>query len=369
MIDHDRLFKELLSTFLIEFIQLFLPEMMAYLEPESVTFLDKEVFTDVTAGEKYETDLLAQVQFQGEPSFFLVHIENQASPQTAFGKRMFRYFARLYEKYDYPIYPIVVFSYNQPIAPAPDEFEIKFPDFSVLRFSYRVIQLNQLNWRNFLTQQNPVAAALMAKMNIAPADRPKVKAECLRLLVTLDLDPARIQLISGFIDTYLRLNPDEKLEFDATLNQADPKVRGEVMEIVTSWQLEGREEGREEGRQSQIELITFLLTNQLGELPALVAHQIQGLTLFQLKQLGKQSLTVETTELLSSWLDNIEALEGFTGKKAEILRRLRQQVGAITPKQKQQLLALSDKQWQMLSTLKFGDIDALVSWLSALGNA
>ena len=49
----------------------------------------------------------------------------------------------------------------------------------------------------------------MAKMKIAPQDHPKVKAECLRLLATLSLDPARMQLISGFVDTYLRLNPAE----------------------------------------------------------------------------------------------------------------------------------------------------------------
>jgi hypothetical protein len=41
MIDHDRLFKELLSTFFIEFIELFFPNVMTYLEPDSVTFLDK----------------------------------------------------------------------------------------------------------------------------------------------------------------------------------------------------------------------------------------------------------------------------------------------------------------------------------------
>ena len=62
MIDHDRLFKELLFTFFIEFIELFFPEVMTYLEPDSVTFLDKEVFTDVTAGDRYEADLLVQAQ-------------------------------------------------------------------------------------------------------------------------------------------------------------------------------------------------------------------------------------------------------------------------------------------------------------------
>src|SRR5207244_3820635 len=46
-------------------------------------------------------------------------------------------------------------------------------------------------------------SALMAKMRIAPEDRPYVKLQCLRLLATCKLDPARMRLISGFIDTYL----------------------------------------------------------------------------------------------------------------------------------------------------------------------
>ena len=139
MIDHDRLFKELLSTFFVEFIELFLPDVIAYLEPDSLTFLDKEVFTDVTAGERYEADLLVQAQFRGEPSCFLIHVENQAKAQTNFGKRMFRYFARLSEKYDLPIYPVVVFSYDQPKLVAANQFRVEFPEWRVLEFNYRVI--------------------------------------------------------------------------------------------------------------------------------------------------------------------------------------------------------------------------------------
>lgn len=113
-----------------------MPDVMAYLEPDSVTFLDKEVFTDVTAGERYETDLLVQAQFQGQPSCFLIHLENQAAAQANFGKRMFRYFARLYEKYDLPIYPVVMFSYDQPKQAADSKFRIEFPEFSVIEFNY-----------------------------------------------------------------------------------------------------------------------------------------------------------------------------------------------------------------------------------------
>ena len=55
-IDHDRIFKELLTTFFVEFVEAFLPDVAAYLEPESLVFLDKEVFTDITEGRNLKSD-------------------------------------------------------------------------------------------------------------------------------------------------------------------------------------------------------------------------------------------------------------------------------------------------------------------------
>ncbi len=65
MIDHDRLFKELLSTFFWEFIELFFPAVSTYLETDSITFLDKELFTDVTTEERREVDLVVKARFRG----------------------------------------------------------------------------------------------------------------------------------------------------------------------------------------------------------------------------------------------------------------------------------------------------------------
>ena len=87
-IDHDRLFKELISTFFIEFIELFFPEVLKYIDTNSVSLLDKEIFTDVTAGDKYETDLIAKVKFLGEPSYFLVHIEAESGAKSKFNQRI-----------------------------------------------------------------------------------------------------------------------------------------------------------------------------------------------------------------------------------------------------------------------------------------
>ena len=94
--DHDRLFKELLTTFFREFLELFFPELAAYLDPDSVEFLDKRLFTDVTQGDRHEADLVVRARFRGQGLCFLIHVENQAQPQTNFPRRMFGYFARLH---------------------------------------------------------------------------------------------------------------------------------------------------------------------------------------------------------------------------------------------------------------------------------
>ena len=246
-IDHDRLFKELISTFLIEFLELFLPRVARDIDRDSVQFLPQEVFNDVTSGDKKEIDLLAKVKYQQQDAAFLIHIENQAYSQQDFAKRMFKYFARLYEKYDLPIYPVVIFSFDEPKRPEPRNHSVTFPDLNVLDFNFAAIQLNQLSWRDYLTQQNPVAAALMAKMNIAVEERPQVKAECLRLLLTLKLDPARMQMISGFFDVYLNLNEQENQAFQTAVDRMGltDEEEKKYMEIVTSWKREGIEEATE----------------------------------------------------------------------------------------------------------------------------
>jgi hypothetical protein len=189
MIDHDQLFKELLSTFFIEFLELFFPQVATAIDSDSVSFLPQEYFADLTTGETKIVDLLAQVRLAGQDVGFLIHLEAQATSRTEFSRRMFFYFSRLHQKYLQAIYPIVVFSFDEPYREEPQQYCVEFDDFKVMEFNFKAVQLNRLNWRDFLSQQNPVAAALMAKMRIDEADCPQVKIECLRLLATLRLDP------------------------------------------------------------------------------------------------------------------------------------------------------------------------------------
>lgn len=275
MIDHDRLFKELISTFFIEFIDLFLPQVASEIDRDTIQFLPQEVFTDITSGDKKEIDLLAKVKYQQQDTFFLIHIENQSYTESEFPKRMFKYFARLHEKYDLPIYPVVIFSFDKPKRPEPQSYSVRFTNLNVLEFNFTAIQLNRLSWRDYLTQKNPVAAALMAKMNIPVKERPQVKAECLRLLTTLKLDPARMQLISKFIDVYLDLNSAEKEIFKATVDKIGLSKEEVYMEITTSWGREAAQKTREEIALNMLK--AGMAVNEIAQITGLGVEEVQQL--------------------------------------------------------------------------------------------
>jgi hypothetical protein len=292
-INHDQLFKELLTTFFVEFLELFFPSVLEYLDTDTISFVDKELFTDVVGGEKKIMDIVALAKFQQQNYSFLVHIENQASNDTEFNRRLFRYFCSLFLKYDHPVYPIVVFSYDSPQRLDRSSFIIDFPDKQVLNFDYEIVQLNRLNWRDFLQQQNPVAAALMAKMKIDQRDRPKVKAECLRLMVTLKLDSARMYLISGFVDTYLDLNSQEEVIFQSELSTINLEEQKQIMEITTSWE-----------RKGQSNTIIRQLNRKLGTLPSAISKKIESLQPNQLDALTEDLLDFQSLDDLNQWLSN-----------------------------------------------------------------
>lgn len=158
-----------------------------------------------------------------------------------------------------------------------------------------------------MRQHNPVASALMAKMQIANEDRPQVKVECLRMLATLQLDPARTEFISQFVDTYLRLEADEEQRFQTEVDKLETREREAIMQTLTSWEEKGFVRGRQEGRQKgEAGLILRQLRHKVGELPTEYEAQIQSLKVEQIETLGEALLDFEGMEDLNSWLQNLE---------------------------------------------------------------
>ncbi|ATA59717.1 transposase [Geobacillus stearothermophilus] len=197
-VDHDRLFKELITTFFEEFILLFFPEMYEYIDFQHLSFLSEELFTDVTAGEKYRVDLLVETKLKGEDGLIIVHIENQSYVQPSFPERMFIYFSRLFEKYRTNIVPIAVFSYDA-IRDEPSSFMLPLPFGNILHFRFFTVALRKQNWRNYIRIDNPIAAALLSKMGYTESERIELKKQFLRMLVRLELDEAKQRLLMAFL--------------------------------------------------------------------------------------------------------------------------------------------------------------------------
>ncbi|MFI5381605.1 MAG: Rpn family recombination-promoting nuclease/putative transposase [Tepidisphaerales bacterium] len=252
--DHDQLFKSLVHEFFVELVDLAAPELAAQIERSSVEFLDPEVFFRTAAGDRQQADVVVKVRLRNESACIVVHVEFQSTAQADFAKRMFAYFAGLHLKLDLPVYPIALFSYDQPYRDEPSAYAIDIAGFSILRFGFRVMQLNRMNWREFARRPNPVAAALMAKMRIGAKERPKAKLACLRLLASLELSQAQRHLIWRFVETYLPLSPTERQTFNEELNMLPAQEKEAVDYLPNEWIEEGIEKGivkaNEEWRQS-----------------------------------------------------------------------------------------------------------------------
>ena len=151
----------------------------------------------------------------------------------------------------------------------------------------------------------------MARMAIAPEDRPKVKAECLRLLATLHLDIRKARLISRFVDSYLNLNAQENREFYQELDRItrDRSKKERVMAYVTSWERQGIRKGIRKGvvkgrREGTKAVVVRQLTLKFGALDTRIKKRISRLSLPRLQRLSDALLTLSSIAQLESWLSS-----------------------------------------------------------------
>ena len=298
-VDHDALFKKLITNFFQEFMDLFLPEAHCLIDYSNLKFLSQELLTDISAGEKHYVDILAEVKIKGEEGFVLIHVEPQAYREAAFARRMFIYFSRLYEKHQKKVLPVAVFSHDSKTS-EPNRHEVAFPFLKVLQFEFFKIQLKAIPWRQYLNSGNPLAAALLSKLDYQPAERLQVKLEFLRLLTRMQIDPARMELLTAFFDSYLVLTDEEDRVLQEKLpEELAPEEVKRVMEFATSWHIKGRQEGLQEGRQ---ELLLKMLKKRLGALSSELEAMIAALSVEQLDALAESMFDISSEAELKRWL-------------------------------------------------------------------
>lgn len=241
---NDELFKVLLETFFYEFVDLFFPEISKLMDKNHLKFMKQEIITDVLDLEKHYVDILVETKLKGENGIVLIHVENQAQRDPEYNRKMFKYFSRLHEKYQKKILPIVIYSHEVQ-KEEPNSYKIEFSFFKVLEFNFYRMQLNREPWRKYIRSNNPVAAALISKMNYREEEKISMKIEFARMLANMQLDIARNTILTAFFENYVRLNTREEMEYEERIKEElNPEEVKELTKITTSYHKKGEKEGK-----------------------------------------------------------------------------------------------------------------------------
>ena len=274
---HDQLFKELLRAFLPEFMQMFYPQVAARLNWAEITFPNVEVFTDVPEGSLRRADTIAIVPtLDGEPELVLIHVETQAVRRNEVRFRMFEYYMLLRLRYKLRVFPIVLYIVPGTGGITHETHTESLFGSDIMTFEYAAVGLPELQADDYLQSDNPLAPALTALMQASRQGRPRQKQVSLQQVAVSAVDEARKYLLTNLIETYLTLDTAEQEQFEQLLQTPEAT---EARQMISIYEMRGREAGREEGREEGIligkrENILTLLRLKFGALPQRIESNV-----------------------------------------------------------------------------------------------
>jgi len=114
-------------------------------------------------------------------------------------------------------------------------------------------------------------------------------------------------LLTGFFETYLRLNEKEAGKLEEEMGKMDEKEAGKMIELTTSWEEKGRSKGRIEGKregkiEGQASIIIKQMKKKFNELPLEIENQVRSLSEEKLEQLAEAIFDLKTIEDLRAFL-------------------------------------------------------------------
>ncbi len=269
IIDHDTLYKQLLTSFFQEFLEGFFPEIARELDftgfgPEN--FLTQEQFDDPIEGRAHRIDVIARVPPKARPkkhrrhharsrhsnsehsspaasaipsssaspspqanpstpansppppalppdpgSYLVVFVEAQQTRRREFLARVFRYFALLHIRHRTTVVPIVLYTDEgrRPLAERWQSYRLQFAGQRVLEFRFFALRLSNLPVREYLRSTNPAQLALAARMDLTGEELVEVKLQLLRQIARCKIDEARMNHAARFVDCYIEETDEE----------------------------------------------------------------------------------------------------------------------------------------------------------------
>ncbi|MEM8993880.1 MAG: hypothetical protein AAGF23_03700 [Acidobacteriota bacterium] len=287
MYRHDTLWKGLLQAFFPDFLGVVVPDLAAELRSEDSVFLEQEAVADLPEGRKALLDLVAEVPARrGSRRVILVHVEVERLYREAMDNRMWRYFAHLSLKHPHPVLPIVLFLRGGPGGVSRRHVKHELGRWVVNDFAYWSLGLSRARVHELL-RHGPLGVALASCVR---RDLPKVEQKllCIESLLDAAVDPARHHLLMTAIQTYLKLNEDEKMKYAESVEESNKSREIQSSELTWAGHLEqehrlkyteiGRRQGIENGRRDATRRLLFkVIANRFGAAPPAFAERLERL--------------------------------------------------------------------------------------------
>lgn len=273
--DYDGLWKKVIGDLFEEFMLCFAPDLYKAIDfSKSPDFLEQELHKIIIKERKGRNvaDQIVKVSLKsGEEKWILIHIEVQAKSSVDFTKRMFRYFYRIYDKFDQEVYAIALITDDKK-SKHPDHFHYSFHGTKVV-YTYNVYKFHEHKIAGLEQSPNPFAAAVIAGKYVAeykgdPKRRSQFKLELMKQIISRfsskqDKSDLYISALIYFVDYLIQIPEDLESELkndiakfinmeggqqmQAEKTESSPALDAIFGELKRMAAKKGMEEGMEKG--------------------------------------------------------------------------------------------------------------------------
>jgi hypothetical protein len=258
--EYDSPWKQILQLYFEDFMLFFFPQAHEQIDwTKQPEFLDKEleqVVRDAELG-KHLADKLVKIYLKdGSETWVLIHVEIQSQEESNFGRRMYTYNYRIYDRYKRPVVSLAVLG-DERANWRPNQFGYELFGCSV-NFQFPAIKLIDYQQRQSELEAslNPFATVVMAHLAALETrndrlQRKQSKLALVRRLYNQGFERQDILNLLAFIDWMLTLPLDLEREFLFEVEQLESEQR---MQYVTSFERSGIRQGLLEGIQLGLKL-------------------------------------------------------------------------------------------------------------------
>jgi len=286
----DPVWKEALTAYLPDFLELFLPEVHQAIDwTIAPIFLDGETRSlrralpgqPAPRGQRRQVDLVAKVHLKGgQEALVLLHVEVQSQRDPHFELRMSLYRHRLFDRYGLPVFSLAVLGDADPEW-RPCCYDTKFLG---CRWYFRFATLKLLDWKERRAEleasTNPfalVVAAHLAVLETRP-DQPARLALALRLvrlLLQRGFSQGETDGLYRLLEAMMTMSKTLAEAFDAEVARLEEE---HAVKLITRSEMRGIKKGRLEGRlEGQRRMLQEVASARFGEAAGEIAEALESI--------------------------------------------------------------------------------------------